>query len=574
MFRWTVFLLCLLTGSGAVSASPSDPFTGGLFDLYEKNRREDVPNYITEDFLLLAYTLVERQATVDLEDREIAPRFGRLIDRLAAAVAAVPGEAPETLANRGYLALLQALLSGDAAKLAGAAAEERELVEKAAGLSGSPLWGYPIDYSQFSPRGRYAETLELQRYFRALRYANTALFAITATKATGVTEEGARRMALQARQLVGLMDGEPALRQLRVELMRLLTSRFGEGRDLRDSDLRNTQEAKAEALPLALRSLGRKPRILGGIVNIDLLEPPLTAEEALMGWRLIPASDTPESAAFQRLVHPGTGPWLGTECQGCEPAFGLGQVGGRQVKAYPSLLELLALLGSKEADGVLTAKGEKQFEGYGKAAGEAKALLHEAQGLQKARLDFIAQSTALPEGKKADERLRALRAFWTGLRYTEQLYVQQSYTPVGKGVTVPRPRAGARLERSTALYESLAALVDVQLSLGAKAPWDAFAAILKRLIEISGKQLPSGEDEVFLNGLDTQLLALTGGKDKPILVDIHTHGEEGKAVEEGIGFALIDQRDKARGARLYHREFKQPLAERMTDAAWAASLVR
>lgn len=568
-----VFTLMLPWMAGASAATP--PFTGGLFDLYARNRAQQVPNYITEDFLLLAYNLIDRRVTVEREDREIAPRLTGLIKGLARLLNGLPDQDAVAVGNRRFVILLGGLLVDESLQLDGPAAEERGLIMEAKGIAPSPLWGYAIDYSQFKPRGRYTETPELQRYFRTLRYANTVLFAVTPTQATGVSVEAAERMARQAVQLVRLMEQDAELKALRGELMGLLTARFGSGDDLNDEELRQAgARPPKELAPLLLtqaRKVKHQPRILSGLVNIDRLEKELTPADALTGWRLIPASYTPESAAFQRLVHPGTGKWLG---EGASPV-GLGRVGGRPVKAYPLLLELMALLGNNEAAQQLKAQGEMNFENYDQAANDAKAIIATAHGAQQARLAFLGQALQAPAAK-TQERQEALLAFWTGIRYGEQLYVKQSYTPVGKGVRIEQPRAGATLEPSSDLYRALATLVQGQGKQTGNKLWQEFAGLLDRIIEISDRlnkgEKPTAGDEEFLNELDVTLLALTGSKDHPIVVDIHTHAEEGMVVEEAVGFALLAKSGAAIGARLDHQEFKQPLAQRLDDMAWAAQL--
>ncbi len=562
--------------SASLFAAQESTFNGGLFDLYMKNRREQVPNYITQDLLLLSYNLIARRVIRDMENQEIAPGVTQLIEGLSARL---PHEKRDevTQANRDYLAVLLALLSGDEQGLEGRPAQEYGLVLKAGGIAPSPLWGYPIDYSQFKPRGRYTASLELQRYFRTFRYANSVLFAVTATQATGVTPEQAERMAAQALQLVHIIDQHPALKALKAQLDQRLSRSLGPGKDLRDTDLLVVGKTQPSALAGALlafaRQQQRQPLILSGLVDVGQLEAPLTSRDALTGWRLLPASHTPESAVFQSLIFNRTGPWLDKDCQACPKPFGLGTVGGQRVKAYPSLLELMALLGSEEASRQLVARGEQRFHHYEKASEAASVLLNQAQGLQKARLDFIRAVANPTPGLNAEDRLAALEAFWTGIRYGEQLYVKQSYTPTAKGIDVARARPGAALEPATLLYKELAVLTKQQGALTANPLWQEYAEILANLIAISEKSGGLTEqEEGYLNELDKRLLVLTGGKDKPIVVDIHTHAEEGVVVEEGVGFAKPVSFSKARGARLTHFEFKQPQTQRLTDVNWAARL--
>jgi hypothetical protein len=601
MTNWLVMASLLLTGPAMAA-----PFYGGLFDLYEKNRREQVPNYITEDLLLLSYGLLEAQATQNLEQEQIMPRMQAMIQKMDQALKVAlnqnqpEGQVEVSQANRDYLAVLMALGSDKTFPLSQRAQAEHQLIQQAKGISRSPLWGYNLDYSQFKPRGRYSQSPQLQAYFRSLRYANTVLFAVTPSRATGVTAEMAQRMAAQAAQLQQLFQTDAELDQARQALLQLMEQRFGRNEDLSDQDLRQVVQQNPDDLALALlqqaRQQQRQPRILGGLIDLAKLEPELSPADALTGWRLLPASYSAESAAFQQLVAPHSGVWTGQHSDQASSdhadsdhraPFGLGSLGGQPVKAYPSSLELLALLGSQEASQRLHQQREDQFSDYPQAFAQAKTLLQSGQGLRQQRLvqqrlDFIAASANPEPGKDALERTQALRAFWTQSRHIEQLYLKQSYTPTFKAMVLSKPRAGARLEPSAQLYAGLGQLAESWAQAWSQSSakqgmqgWSEFATLLQRLVELSEKQTSEAlneEEEAFLNQLDKQLLALTGAKDKPLVVDIHTHAEEAQVVEQGIGFARLVSKDQARGARLSHYEFKQPLADRLTDAEWAVSL--
>ncbi|QFY88191.1 DUF3160 domain-containing protein [Magnetovirga frankeli] len=530
MTNWLVMASLLLTGPAMAA-----PFYGGLFDLYEKNRREQVPNYITEDLLLLSYGLLEAQATQNLEQEQIMPRTQAMIQKLDQALkVALNQNQPEdqdevSQANRDYLAVLMALGSDTAFPLSQRAQAEHQLIQQAKGISRSPLWGYDLDYSQFKPRGRYTQSPQLQAYFRSLRYANTVLFAVTPSRATGVTAEMAQRMAAQAAQLQQLLQTDAELDQARQALLQLMEQRFGRNEDLSDQDLRQVVQQNPDDLALALlqraRQQQRQPRILGGLIDLAKLEPELSPADALTGWRLLPASFSAESAAFQQLVAPYSGVWTGQQSDLANPdyarPFGLGSLGGQPVKAYPSSLELLALLGSQEASQRLHQQQEDQFSDYAQAFAQAKTLLQSGQGLGQQRLgqqrlDFIAASANPEPGKDALERTQALRALWTQSRHSEQLYLKQSYTPTFKAMVLSKPRAGTRLEPSAQLYAGLGQMAESWAQSWAKQGmqgWSEFAKLLQRLVELSEKQA-SGvldeEEEAFLNQLDKQLLALTG----------------------------------------------------------------
>ena len=99
---------------------------------------------------------------------------------------------------------------------------------------------------------------------------------------------------------------------------------------------------------------------------------------------------------------------------------------------------------------------------------------------------------------------------------------------------------------------------------------------------------------MFLNNLDKAFLELTGQKDMPIVVDVHTEPNSGQVLEEAIGYPKsiyyglkksnvvildpgandygLESNAVARGALFTHYEFKHPMSDRLTDAAWQAML--
>ncbi len=562
------------------SALPAAAQSGqGLLGVYAENRREGLPNFVTEDLVLTGFALVQRHAQQRLEEQTLVPLHTRFVARLAERVATADRD-PVSEANADFLAVVAALDRGSCEGLADQAGEECGLAMAAAGIAPSPLWGYRIDYSQLQPRGRYAQEESLRPYFRSVRYAGTVLFAVKPSAATGVDAERAERHAAQALALVRLISADTELADLRAEQERWLGWRFGPADDLTDADLRAVMEEAespdAEALFAYAQAHDRHPRIIGGVLDAAKLEEGVTAAQAMTGWRLLPSRYAAEVAAFQRLVYDGTGTYLGPAEGKKGPPFGLALVDNRPVKGYPSAIELMALLGSAPAREILERRGEHRFEGYAAAFEEAAAIVSGGEGRNGDYLRFMSTALGAPVPQGA-ERLNALQAFWTWQRYLDLLYQKQSYTLAGKGMAMESPRAGARLEPSTALYRALAALVAAERRQDPEAPyWTQFAKLLDRLIVISARidagQSPSADDERLLNEIDRTLLELVGAEDRPIVVDVHTNPTEGLVVEEALGWAREVRLGPARGARFDHREFKQPLTERLTDAAWIERL--
>ena len=566
----------------AAAAEPPAEHAAGLFEVYARNRQEGVPNYVTEDVLLLSYGMIRSAVSRALEREHHIGAVGRIVEGLAAQVAAAPAD-PVNHANRDYLAVLLALWEGRD-QVAGAgeparAQAELDLALAAQTLARSPLWGQMMDYTQFKPRGHYSGDADLERYFRAVRYAGTVLFAVTASKATGVNEALAERLTRQAMRLARFIEQDPGLAEAHGGLLRRLDWRFGPPEDLTNAVLLALDAEPAETFRARLlaqaKEQGLQPRILGGVVDAGQLEDGVSAADAMTGWRLLPQRYTPESDAFQQLVFHATGAFQGAE--DAEP-FGLALIDGKPVKGFPLLAELMALWGSKASYERLQRQGETAFEGYEAAWERAQQALAGASGLSALHQQLM--RTGL-RGASAD-RLTALRAFWTWQRYAALLYAKQSHTPADKSLVLTPPRpAGARLEPSLPLYLALARVVEAHRRIAPHAAWAAFADLLDRVIAIAlrtdGEGGLTAADEAFLNDLDTALIALTGGPDAPIVVDVHTNPASREVLQEGTGMARLVTLTTAgnriaRGARFTQCEFKHPMAERLSDADWRGLL--
>lgn len=597
--RWKDWLIAILLSlSTHAVVADSNASKMGFFDVYQQNREQGTANYITEDFLLLAYSMIRQQNLADIEEKKLLPLWRKLLTKLDKAVES-DGKNPATVANQDFIAILNALFADNKKLDSKRAQTELKQILDAQGIADSPLWGMVIDYSQFKPRGRYTETPELAAYFRAVRYANTVLFAIKESNATGVSTAMADRMATQALALAKLLHDDKHIAQLYKDLNEQLIWQFGPSNDLTSQDLltvvKETDSKDMAAVRKALLKYAqdhqRQPRILSGVVDASKLEEGTETKDVLTGWRLMPSRYSPDSAAFQQLVYDQVGAYI-NDCSDCQPPFGLTVIEGKPVKGFPTGLELMALLGSSDAHQALQKMRQNRFKGYEDAFQKAAQELANASGLTKDHL--LLMRTWLSNGKKPinpdnldnpdnagntqnfDRHLNSMLAFWTWQRYLELLYSKQSYTPSGKSMQLSNDRTGAWLEPAVELYLALSHVTSNHSQMTDHPAWKTFAAILKRCLAISFQELQenplSAKDQTFLNNLDQQLLKLTKNKDQPIVVDVHTNPASQEVVQEGIGFARLVSRDKARGALFTHYEFKQPLMERLDNEQWAARL--
>lgn len=579
--RWTIRTVGMAAAlAGFVAGAFGDVHTSaapGMFDLYRMNRTLDRPNYITEDFLLLSYSMLFRDAVAEHELKVGYPGFAGAVHRLLSR-AEQAGNSDVIKANRSFLTVLDAILSGSQSKSGltqdAGVAGELEKIRAAAGPARSELLLQTIDYSQLRPRGHYTASPELSRYFTAVRYAGTALFYVKESAATGIDAAFADRLTRQAILLTQWIQADPSIRKWFDSYEARNAWLMGPSEDLRRRDLLRLNSlfrtAKTSAfrrrLLIKARREGRQPSIMAAPIDIASLEKDVTAADVLTGWRLLPGSFTPDSAAGQQLVYGNVGKYLGTGAP-----LSLTSVNGVPVKGFPLANEIMALLGSKEAERQLKASDETNYEGYAKAEQAARKQLARPAGLASEQLALLKDWFAREDGDGA-AKLASARGFWVWGRHESVLAVKQSYTGVGKGLVSPDSRTVAWLDPSEELYAGMKKIArELEERLESKS-FGEFSRILERCeviakLERAKRALPV-EDTAFLNSLDLDLSALVSGSEHPIAVDVHTDANSGQILVEALGYPRTVAHDGALGARFTPEEFKHPLSDRLTDEKW------
>lgn len=537
----------------------------GFMELCARNRADGSGHLVTESTLLHFLGLSVTKAQRDFERAELIPVFNQWISAVAAAAKAGAGT-KATLAGR-FAAFVANLGSGETFRDGPEAAEFR-LITMAEGPAQSPILGIMIDYSGLRPRGHYATDPDLRRFFVASRYAATAPFLVRASGATLVSEQGAQNLFAAAHQLSQWMNAGAAGDLTRRLFARLETA-FGRTEDFSALDL--VGDARA---PEAIRadwatSAGRRQR-LPGVLDVVMDVKALGGEDArsaAISWRYLPGRRQGESAAFQALTFPNTGAALDPAAQ----AFGLGTIGGQKVKAYAGLDDYFALLGvdtgrkSREAGFAdwNTAFERAKLELLGEAGRDASAFTRFAQAVLK-----------LPR----PGRLEAVAGHFVHERHARALYDKQSATSTPKGLRLKVEQGPPLLLTDPAFIEAFADLARARAAQFPGAGWELwmrFIAGLPAIINAQSAGCLSGAAADRLNGIDRELEATWDATDDhPIVVDIHTAGGEKKVVEIGIGWPRILSHAGARGGMFRICQFKQPQANRLTDAEFAEMLAR
>lgn len=158
-----------------------------LFNVYEENEYNKLPNYITTDLFLQAYHMYFSYVLKSLEKHSFVPRISAMnvaMYKKAMEIAASASDAEvKDLAefNAAYFSVANELLTG-------VHLEVPESYRDKAAMEISNIFGYKatmspmmskaitFNYDLFKPRGHYTRSEEAERYFRAMMWLQTFTF--------------------------------------------------------------------------------------------------------------------------------------------------------------------------------------------------------------------------------------------------------------------------------------------------------------------------------------------------------------------------------------------------------------
>lgn len=154
-----------------------DGFAGLFHELYQSQ----MPLYVSVDALFHAVYASHDALIMELEQARLSPLLGSVLSRLHKNLSTA-GYPPQIARDLDlYLTVPRRLLKGQAAALFGQEAAISALVaaaERADAMQTLDLFGRPrvIDFTQYTPRGHYAEDPARQAYFRAVMWLSRLEF--------------------------------------------------------------------------------------------------------------------------------------------------------------------------------------------------------------------------------------------------------------------------------------------------------------------------------------------------------------------------------------------------------------
>ena len=607
---------------------------------YECLQNLGVPLFITADTLLHIYHIQFDETLKDVEEREFCDDIHDLTAVLLDEALALYGEytcdlQEAALRNVAYLAVAQKLIDPNTetpAMVSNLVASELAKIDAHAGFAPSDIFIYEEDYSQYVPRGHYTRSEELKRYFRTLMWYGRMAFLLKGAENWGpmgdalISVYDAKIQTMQAVLLAKSIEqvqvGQRTGRDVWDRMYAVTAFYVGLADDLTPyeylgavnkvfgssfvpTDLEN--EDRFFTLKVQL-SLLRSPEIYGGTGNI-YLTPPITPEnldEALdktKGMRFMGQRFIPDSYMFQNLVFPQALNYTGN----ANPLpFTCGSNGVYLARCYPRGLDVMAILGSARAETILAAEGDTDYVDYALRFNELKAqfdafdisdwnrnLYWSWLYALRALIDEFGEGYPNFMRTEAwqDKELNAALASWTELRHDTILYAKQSYSygygghPWVTGYVEPVPEFYGQLLALTKMTRHGLSDLDA-LSAQAADRLVSLENILSRLLEIANKELMnqglSSSDYAYIMGFGETLEEAIVGVEKEgvntiLVADVHTHGYEGKVVEEGVGYVDLiivacpipdGSIVLSAGPVFSYYEFKNPMSDRLTDEAW------
>ncbi|MGC9443362.1 MAG: DUF3160 domain-containing protein [Candidatus Methanospirareceae archaeon] len=505
---------------------------------------------------------------------------------------------------------------------------ELALIETHAGLETSPIFRYAEDYSQYVPRGHYTRSEKLKNYFKAFMWYGRLSFLLKGRPEGLVAEEDARLQTMGAALITTHLEQQPALQAKWDRIYAVTAFYVGLSDDLGPYEYREAlnsvftgtfeptmlTEERVKDLKTKLAEY-RSPEIYGGTGDC-VIPPPFTPEqadeclEATKGFRLMGQRFIPDSYMFSNLVGTYTDIYQGDREP--KPFTYVVSGAGRPIRGFPRGLDVIALLGAARARALLDELDDSNYKGYVAAYSDLAAEFQnfsDADWNQNLYWSWLftlqpllkTYGTGYPTFMQStawqDKALTTALASWTELRHDTILYAKQSYTMVESAMPMPTPEKEVvgYIEPAPEFYNRLLALtrmttdglesMDV-LDEPAKYRLERLETILERLVVLSGKELANEElteaDYQFIENFGDELNDVIAEVDEKakkttIVADVHTEGNTGQVLEEGVGYVdLIVVAYKVPDGRiligagpvLSYYEFKQPMQNRLADEQW------
>ncbi len=586
-----------------------------FFSIYEDNRYELIPNFITTDSVLHTYHLYFNYLLKSLEEKELYELADSLsksmLDKSAEQYEELKGTEWESAAlrNVGFFSVAYRQLNPNGYipdYVEETVKTDLDAMTAHAGLAEAATYGeeepYLEDFSQYIPRGHYTKTEKLGKYFNALMWYGRMTFRLDKPDETkssllimAVLDNNEDLLADWKRlyEPIGFFVGQPD-DLVYYDFQPVALSVYG------DLTLENYQSGNLENFIEKAKQL-RDP----GVNSIPVLGPALDPEHAsvedrtemVKGYRFLGQRFTIDASVFQRLIE-------------------------REVESrmLPNGLDIPAAFGSDLSYKLLEDMGETGYKNYPQNMNKLVLAVGELPMTQWTEnlywgwmytlqtLLHVDYSTGYPmfmqnENWKKKE-LNTFLGSWSELKHDTILYAKQVYAELGGGPMIEERDDRGYVEPNPDLYARLASLTQLTidgleqrdiLSVKNKDQLSKLNDLLVQLRDISVKEL---QNET-LTDEEYELIRVFGGslehfwyetfsdeekantpdllRDNPasIIADVATD-PNCCVLEVGTGhvepiyvvFPIDGKLRVGKGGVYSYYEFSWPMSDRLTDEKW------
>jgi len=591
-----------------------------FFPIYEANRYDIVPNFITTDSALHTYHIYFNYLLEQLESEKLIKATVELTDLMLEESEKQMGEFRGTMyepiakQNLAYFAVAKSILDDKykspdsiekivSAELEQINAHEGISVSNIIGIADNPL---NEDYSQYIPRGHYTKTAELEKYFKAMMWYGRISFRLSNDKDT-LSSILITKALLENKEAYGKWKNifEPInffvgeTDDLTFEdYKNLYVSIFGQ-QDT-NANIQNSEKIslfKEKALALKNPLINSMPVLAPIIEDNDI-------NEETKGFRFLGQRFTVDAMIMQKLVYRN----VEADLEG-------------NLRMLPKALDIPAVFGSEEALTLLTEMGETEYAGYSKNIEKLKTIISKYEtkdwgsSLYWAWMYTLKAFTNGTYGagypkfmQNNDWKLKELVTFlasFTELKHDTILYTKQVYAEMGGGPFIEQADDRGYVEPNPELYNRLLSIVrltknglskDDMLTEKMISDLEKLETMVKTLRDISIKELEnktlSDEEYEFIRNYGGSLehfwyealtdeqknedqQAVLNGHGEAVIADIATN-PNGVVLEEGTGainkiyvvFPIDGELHLGVGGVMSHYEFEWPMNDRLTDEAW------
>lgn len=417
-----------------------DTYNSGyeFFDAYEMNRYLQKCNFVTVDSMMhtyhLYFTYLLKKTEKEYLSDELLETGKEMLDISKEQYEALKGTTWEdaALKNVAYFAVGASLLDETTEVpdyVLDNVKSELSLINNAAGITTSPIFGFDEDYSQYKPRGYYDQDEALKPYFRAMMWygrinfkANDDELLKSSVLMTVAMHEGPIDRWEKIYTVTAFFAGESDDLSY-YEYQPNIETSFSDATDVTaiasDSDGFNTFKYLVDAM--------EGPSINSTITEDDGGATDHVAENK--GFRFIGQRFSLDAAIFQNLIYSKTG----------ENSSG-------QTRNLPDALDIPAALGSEKAMELLEEQGDTDYEGYTENMEKLQGVISEkddafwevslSSAWLKTLTPLLSEKTAdhpffMQSDKWAVKDIEGFLASWTELKHDTVLYAKQPVAEMG-----------------------------------------------------------------------------------------------------------------------------------------------